>query len=1011
MKNTLLITFLFLFISYLSFSQGTVRGKITDKHGETLIGATVALKSNPSVGSVTDFDGNYSVKIADSTLQTLIISFISYKTMEEIVHPVKGGVLIKNFVLESSANEVKTVEVVAKANKAQNDYMEKVKLNSATTIDYISSETMKKTGDINIASSIKRVSGVSTNGQFITVRGIGDRYVKTAINGSRIPTLDPFTNNIKLDMFPANLVDNVIITKTASPDLPGDWAGAYISIETKDYPEDLAVNVETSFGYNNQSSFKDVIGSTPSSTDWLGYDNGLRNHDHNSFNSFTKSPTQYQQLSVLGLGDYYSSMGVTGWVDNSASGDSYFKLGLVQLGLLAPALFNDENAFATAKNLYYTGPYQSDAFKIINANVPETGKSFPDNWEPNVKKAPLNFSQSFSLGNQTKLFGNALGYIAGFRYGKVFLNDPEATANRVKSDGSLSSSQSGQASNEANTWSGLINLAYKIKSNNSISFLFMPNFTGENKAQVIVDTIDRTNNYVIRKKQFYEERRQMIYQFKSEHYIPSVKLKMVLTASYTNGKSSAPDFKDIKYQQDPFTHLYNIDPNVEDGIHRYYRYLKDNLFDSHLGFELPIDNKPELSRKIKFGGAYQRNDRDNEQYDYNVKFPGNASLANGNLNDFFSLDNFDISTSNVNGTPVSIINDYYEAVGDAANHTIGNSEIAAAYAMLDYAIVPRVRFSGGLRVEHAAIFTDVYKFDSLGYSVNDPRRAYSNTYPLVNPGTLDDWDYLPSANIIYKLKNDELAPVNLRFNYSKTLARPSIRELSDVALLDYEYREFIFGNSELKSVHINNYDVRMESYFKSGDNISVSLFYKNFNDHIELVRSVGLTWQNVDQSYVTGLELEGTKNLSQHFELGGNIAFIYSQTKFVRNRIEINGIRQTIPLDTISRPMYGQAPYVVNCMFTYKADSIGLAATLSYNVQGPRLVISSAVKEIPDVYEMPRQLFDLTLSKKFGKHFIATFKIRDILNAPVTRSYIDWKIDYDEYHYGTNYVLGITYKL
>ena len=91
-----------------------------------------------------------------------------------------------------------------------------------------------------------------------------------------IPTLDPFTNNIKLDLFPASLVDNIIITKTASPELPGDWAGAYISIETKDYPDKLSVNMESSIGYNNQSSFKNVISSQRSSTDWLGYDNGLR---------------------------------------------------------------------------------------------------------------------------------------------------------------------------------------------------------------------------------------------------------------------------------------------------------------------------------------------------------------------------------------------------------------------------------------------------------------------------------------------------------------------------------------------------------------------------------------------------------------------------------------------------------------------------------------------------------------------------------------------------------------
>src|SRR4030095_3337513 len=135
---------------------------------------------------------------------------------------------------------------------------------------------------------------------FITVRGIGDRYVKTTVNGSRIPTLDPFTNNIKLDLFPASLVDNVLITKTASPDIPGDWAGAYISVETKDYPDELEINMESSFGYNSLSTFQEVISSQRSNTDWLGYDNSLRDYDHSQYVNAIINPSQYEQFVALG---------------------------------------------------------------------------------------------------------------------------------------------------------------------------------------------------------------------------------------------------------------------------------------------------------------------------------------------------------------------------------------------------------------------------------------------------------------------------------------------------------------------------------------------------------------------------------------------------------------------------------------------------------------------------------------------------------------------------------------
>ena len=203
-----------LIVPFLAFSQGTVRGKITDDKGESLIGVTVTLKSNKLIGVFTDFDGNYSIKIPDALPQTLVISYVSYSNIEDNLTSLKDNeVLIKNYTMSSSETALQEVEVVAKQVKANEYFMENIKKNSATTIDYISATTMKKTGDANVAAAVARVSGVSTSGGLITVRGMGDRYVKTTFNGSIIPTLDPLTNNIKLEMFPASLIDNVIFTK------------------------------------------------------------------------------------------------------------------------------------------------------------------------------------------------------------------------------------------------------------------------------------------------------------------------------------------------------------------------------------------------------------------------------------------------------------------------------------------------------------------------------------------------------------------------------------------------------------------------------------------------------------------------------------------------------------------------------------------------------------------------------------------------------------------------------
>ncbi len=1023
---------LLLLISAFSFgiscAQGIVRGKITDKNGETIIGASVVLKANKGIGVVTDFDGNYSLKITDATPQVLIISFVSFKPIEETVNPMNGEVIIKNFVMQSAAQEVGEVKIVAKAVKAREYYVENMKRNSATTIDYVSSETMKKTGDASVTAAVARVTGVSTNGAFITVRGIGDRYVKTAINGARIPTLDPFTNNIKLDLFPSSLVDNILLTKTASPDLPGDWAGAYLSVETKDYPEQLSINLESTFGYNNQATFKDVRASDHSKTDWLGYDNNFRDRNHASFSEANMAPSTYQELVALGLEDYYNAMGVNAnnWTQDQANGDTYFKLGLVQLGLLAPALINDAEAVAAAKAEYVNGNYKSNAFSKINTNTAATGKSFANNWNTYKRQAPLNFSQSLSIGNQIKFFGKPLGFIAGVRYSTATQYDPESVSNRESpvDDGTNSgnyilaptSLTKQDVSRETNGWSALANVAYKFNSNHSIALLFMPNFTGTNNVRYAFDDADSmTIKYY--QTQFYEQRRQLIYQLKTEHYIPGPKIKAELNVSYTRGNSSAPDFKNLQYDKVVTENYYRIGRGIGDEVRRYYRYLDDNLFDSRLAFEIPFKTNVAGTRKVKAGIAYQRNNKESNQYSYGVELgPHNAPLQNEDINAYLDDTKFEMyQYTDQFGQTSNTFDAYYVPYTNIADHTIGYSAVQAAFAMLDYSITQRIRIAGGLRVEHSKTFADVFAFDSAGYAANDPRRFYKSGEPLVNAAKLNTTDLLPSINLIYKIKNSEDAPWNLRLNYSRTVARPSIRELNEVAIYDYEFRAYVFGNAQLKPVTVDNYDVRFETYFTTGDNISLSLFYKNFKNHIELVNMGGYTWQNVDKSYCTGIEIEGRKSVTKNLEFRANVSFIKSNSKFVRKRMEVNeGPRVFIPVDTVSRSQFGQAPYVINGMITYNFDSLGMALTLGYNVQGARLVIASDNKERPDVYELPRHLFDIKITKKLGKHFGVSFTVKDVFNAPTRRSYNNndgFTLDYDKYRYGTNYLLGLSYKL
>lgn len=1016
MKNPgFLFLMLLLFCTDPLFAQYTVRGKVTDEKGESVVGATIIQKSNPSHGTITDFDGNYSIKIAESSPQVLIYSYISYKTVEITINPSEQQVVVKNVNLISQSQELGEVEVVAKASRERDSYIEKMKMSSAATIDYVSAETIRKTGDSNVGNALARVSGVtSTSSGLVTVRGISDRYVKTTLNNAIIPTLDPFTNNLKLDIFPTTLIDNVIVSKTGQSDFQSDWAGAYISITTKDFPETFFLFLESGIGYNTQSTFKNVVTSRSGSTDWLGMDDGYRDYDHSKYQQVQVVTTQYSELVALGLGDYYSSLGVTvPWDAASAVGETYFKLGLVQLGLLGAAQFNDPVAVAAAKAAYISEGFKNEAFRRINSEASASVKDFKNNWSVIRKSAPLDFSQSLVVGNQVELFGKPLGFIIGGRYSSQHRYDPDGRSFRLDGSNQVRASAFEENGIASHGWSGLLNLNYKFHKNHSLGLIFMPNQTGTNKVRDAIDyTDDPSFAATLFKDQFYEQRKQFVYQFKSENYIPSIKTKIDLNASFTDGNSEAPDFKRLTYFQLE-TGEYVVD-RKEAQVHRYFRYLDDDIFDSQLAIEIPLASKPGLSRKARFGAAYMRNERTSDQYDYRVNWPagGSPEIANNDLDSFFANETFELLTDS-NGNYYFDKN--YISDENYANYIFGNKEVISAFAMVDYNLSFAMRITGGLRVEKGTIFTDVVEYDRKGYGVNDPRRRYGDDVFIVNPGEMNETVLLPTIGFIYNITRNVDHPFNIRFNYSKSVARPSIREMLETIIYDYEYRTMVFGNADLKMVKIDNYDFRIERYFKSGANGSVSLFYKDFINHIELIRTnQGITWQNVDRSHVYGVELEGGVQVLNNLDLQANFTYVKSETEFIqKDLVNVDGIKVYYPVDSLKRTMFGQAPYVINAIAGYSFDSLGIAVSASYNLQGRKLVISS-VNGNPDVYEMPRHQLDFKISKKLGKYFTVGLKVQNILNEPIRRAYLfddDRTVDYDNYRYGATYTFTLGYKL
>ncbi len=271
------ILFLLSFTS-VNAQNGTLRGNLTDgKTGDVISFANVLIEETGG-GFTTDLDGAFSHQLPAGAY-TLKVTYIGYedKTIEAVeIKP--DEVTVLNITVAEQGEVMQEVVVTAKQLTNTENALVNIQRKSINVVNGVSSQSFNRTGDGNAGAAIKRVTGVSVeDGKYVYVRGLGDRYTKTILNGMAVPGLDPDRNSIRMNIFPTNVIDNIMVTKTFSPDLPGDFTGGVVDITTKDFPEEKRGSFSASLGLNPSMSFNsNYITGSNSSTDFLGFDNGDR---------------------------------------------------------------------------------------------------------------------------------------------------------------------------------------------------------------------------------------------------------------------------------------------------------------------------------------------------------------------------------------------------------------------------------------------------------------------------------------------------------------------------------------------------------------------------------------------------------------------------------------------------------------------------------------------------------------------------------------------------------------
>lgn len=643
-----------------------------------------------------------------------------------------------------------------------------------------------------------------------------------------------------------------------------------------------------------------------------------------------------------------------------------------------------------------------------NDKLDKITNSFNNNWQPVNSTVPLNHSFSFAYGNKTEIFGKQLGFIASLTYDRDFSYIDDGFIGRYKLVGSNSTVLNEELilSDEKGTMEilmgGLLNLSYQFNTDNKISVNLIYNQSGEKLTRFQEGrkpSDDAAMFYQTRTMQFME-RSFTSTQFRGSHTLPKYKnLAVSWLTSLTISKQEQPDlrfFTNDYYVFDNDT-INNIQVAMYPSPSRYYRSMKESNFSNRLDFIYPFMILGAKS-EFKFGGSYVYKNRD--FFENKFSFLDQNDSYNGNIPAYFAENNIGQNAPGTYGVYVlNSINDDLKNSYDAIQNSF------AGYVVADMPAFGRLRLIPGIRFEQ-----------------NMAEVASKNVDKT--KGTLNDVDILPSLNISYSLSKQK----NIRFAYTRTVSRPSFRELAPYASFDFIGSETIIGNPYLERTLIDNIDLRWENYLDVGEIIAFSLFYKKFDNPVERTfnpeaANPELTWRNVERALLFGLEVEFRKSLGSWisalspFLVSANFTWI--KTTVDIDKKELETVRVIEPDHPSTRVMTGQAPYIVNAAIIYNHDASDIEANISYNVTGRRLSIV-LVGGTPDIYEQPFHALNANLTKKFGDHLSIKVAVSNIFDATHLFTYSrfneqnSWRGEeyiYSKYNIGRIISFGVTWNL
>ena len=966
MKHTLFVALLLANIisqsAHAQSTTGSISGTVVDSEsGETLIGVNVVLEGTLK-GTATDIDGKYALKSVEPGIYTLIVSYISFTTQRITGVEIKAGETVQmDIILNPETEFLDEIVVTAEVVLDNEAGLLKQRQKSISFSDAISAESIARSGAGDAAGVLTKVVGASVvGGKYVYVRGLGERYSSTHMNGIELPTADPDKKAFQLDLIPSSLIENVVTLKTFTPDKPGNFSGGLVDVTTKDFPEERTFEFSISSAYNSQNAFQDGLLGERSGTDWLGYDDGQRN--------------------------------VPGFMQD-----------LRDSGTEIPTLSSGDNI-------------GSDESRVLN----KASQAFNNEMVPINTSLPMDYGFGLSFGDQSETAIGKLGYSVSLTYSRSIDNYESGSIGRYLLVGETATTDVLSAerlyadtkTDDNVDWGSLVNLAYIPHNNHKFNFSYFRTQSGTHTGRLVTGFWDeaRTANQISNVLSYQERSLQAMFLTGKSVFNQFNEITVEWKLSQTDNSMETPDLRYFLLQSENSqiagsdTTLFSNPSSLYPRPSRFFRDLNETGNSAILDLTIPILK----NSKIKTGLFYDSKERDFNESRYDI-FDHEYGIrdAEGDVFKFFGTQGIIDSTVTGRGQGYDY-GTYVQDGTDVRNSYTAESNISAYYGMVDLFITDELRFIGGARVENTDI-TATSDDSVLATTPNQITPDNPTGKGFQGVGRLDNMDLLPSLSLVYSF-SDKL---NLRTAYTKTLARPTVRELMPLITFDFA-GDFLFqGNPNLERTLITNYDFRLEYFTSPGEIIAVSVFYKDLENPMERVirNDIGnnaTSIQNVPAGRVQGVEFEIRKNLgfinekTEDFNFAGNFTRVHSEVDIAD--IELDFIRAANPSASSTRQLFGQSPYIINLDLQYQNQK-GLSSNLSFNRFGDRLSLATG-NATPNVFERAYNTLNWNINYQFTNKISFGVKINNLLNPDIVQSY---KFNGEEYIF-QSYQQGVTFN-